>query len=156
MCLKCLYTPVCVPHAYNSQEGQKKSPWAWNYRQLWASMQVLGTELGPSARTAGAFNHWASSPALRECCFDLRLWDSENAFRILNNRVSWSVKFRRSSVAIYRRPLCRNESPHVDKRAELWSTASQWLRARLGSSELKWVCPCLVVLGSCCSVPGLS
>jgi len=45
--------------------------WNWSYRQLWATMQVLGIEPGSSGRPASALNHWAISPTPRITFFIL-------------------------------------------------------------------------------------
>jgi hypothetical protein len=43
-----------VPGGFR-RRGQNS--WSWSYRQFWASMWVLGTELWSSQRTASALNH---------------------------------------------------------------------------------------------------
>ena len=50
----CLYVYLCKGVSI---------PWNWSYRQLGATMGVLGTELGTSWRTVSALNHWAIFPA---------------------------------------------------------------------------------------------
>lgn len=56
----CLYT-TCMAGACENQRGHQ-IPCNWNFRQLWAGIQVLGIEPWCSGRATNAPNCWAASP----------------------------------------------------------------------------------------------
>jgi hypothetical protein len=53
------FSYMCVPTqcACHALKRQKIIPWDWNYRWLWVTMWLLGTELRSSGRATGASNH---------------------------------------------------------------------------------------------------
>lgn len=62
MCFVCF--SVCVPHVFLlPKEPKRRCYILWNYRQLWVTLCLLGTDSGSSERAASTFNCWAISPA---------------------------------------------------------------------------------------------
>ena len=59
------WTYVCVPHECLVPTEVRRGlqiPWNWSYGWVWATVWVLKTESGSSARATSALNHWAISP----------------------------------------------------------------------------------------------
>lgn len=61
LCMSVLSAYFCAPHA-SWAYGGCRTPCNWSYTQLWASLWVLGTELGSSGTVESAFNGWGFSP----------------------------------------------------------------------------------------------
>ena len=64
--LFCLHVYMCTKYMPSAHRGEKtvQMPWHWSYWWLRATLYVLGTEPGSSARAASVLNHWAISSAL--------------------------------------------------------------------------------------------
>lgn len=60
-CFACIY--VCHCEVLSVTRRGHCVPRNWKYRWLWASMCVPRTKPWSATRAAGAFNHWAISPA---------------------------------------------------------------------------------------------
>lgn len=64
-----VYLFACMSYVYQmharDSKGQRTvlGPWSWSFRQVWAIMWVLGTELQFSSRAASSHKLWAISPA---------------------------------------------------------------------------------------------
>lgn len=66
-CFACVH--VCVPHGclvlMESRRGHP-IPWHWSYRQIWATMWILGLKPGSSRRAASIYSSLIS-PGLPAC-----------------------------------------------------------------------------------------